>query len=172
LPTLTLTITIDLPEGSAVTTAVSPVAAERAPSESPLAVANTAADGADRYPDVASRIERLVPERLRPFVRSFADRCVNDLDCELTLPDSERRDEYFNVYPPPRCRRSRVAGVTYSSSRTGVFAGDIDLDGFTLAEPTYNGDRYAYPKLAQLASSDAVDEAVRLAEIAINRLGR
>lgn len=82
------------------------------------------------------------------------------------------RTDYFNVYPPQRCRPVRVAGVTYSSSRTAVYAGDIELTDFQVAQKTFNGDRYAYPKLPHLDSAAAVDEAVELTKRAIKRTER
>ena len=175
MPTITFMISIDVPDGVTVTSNLTDSATDTTGLRSEAASAGaprTGPTGIDRYPEVVARIDRLVPARFRPFVREYARRCVEELDCELTLPDSDRREEYFNVYPPPYCRRSRVAGVTYSSSRTGVFTGPIELEGFEVAEPTYNSGRYAYPKLAQLATDEAVNEAIRLSVQAIDRLTR
>jgi hypothetical protein len=123
-------------------------------------------------PEVADAIEKFVPSRYREGVVSYLERCVAELGCNVSMPDSDRKNEYVNLYPPPQCRRARVSAVTYSSSRTGVFTGDIDLDDYELAEKTYNGDRYAYPKLPHLDSRKAVDEAIALSKIAIARLER
>ena len=122
--------------------------------------------------DVVDAIEQYVPTRYREAVKTYLQRCVTELNCTVEMPDSDRRFEYVNVYPPPRCRRSRVSAVTYPSGRTAVFTGPIDLDGFKLAEKTMNGDTYAYPKLPHLDSSQAIDEAIELAKRAIKRLER
>jgi hypothetical protein len=79
---------------------------------------------------------------------------------------------YVNVFAPPGHRRARVAGITYSSSRTAIFAGGIDLSEYQLAQETINGDRYAHPKLPHLDSAEAVDEAISLTKRAISRFER
>ncbi len=151
------TITIDVPDGSIINTEV-----EQQADSVQVAIP----------PDVVARIEQLVPSRFRKNVFEYVRRSVDELGCEVVVPDSDRRDEYFNIYPPARCRRARVAGVTYSSSRTAVYAGAIDLDGFILAEQTLNSGVYAYPKLPHLESHEAVEEALHLTQIAIKRVER
>lgn len=76
------------------------------------------------------------------------------------------------MYPPARCRRSRVSAITYSSSRTALYTGAIDLSDYEHAVKTLNSGTYAYPKLPHLDSDEAVAEALSLTETAIERLER
>jgi hypothetical protein len=157
MPTITITINLDVPDGTEVK----------------IQTTNDTKELSAGLPaDVADRVERLVPTRYRPYVTSYLERATAELGCIPEVPDSERRDEYVNVFPPARCRRARVSGLSYSSSRTALYTGPIDLDGFTLAEQTFNSGTYAYPKLAHLDSDAAVDEALELTKIAIARFER
>ncbi len=56
--------------------------------------------------------------------------------------------------------------------RTALFTGAIDLSAFEHAVETFNSGTYAYPKLPHLDSDEAVDEALKLTAIAIQRLER
>lgn len=159
MTTIELRIILDVPDGTSVTvegaepTGPDPQNGEQTP--------------LDR---VRAAIAEHVPSTHRSWVNRYVDECL-ELGCQIQ-PGGGDRTDYFNVYPPSRCRQVRVAGVTYSSSRTAVFVGDLDLDGYRLAQPTYNSGRYAYPKLPRLDSAEAVDEAVRLTKVAIERTER
>ncbi|MCU1400560.1 MAG: hypothetical protein JWN62_3669 [Acidimicrobiales bacterium] len=155
MPTITLKITIDVPDGATVRVETTDI--------------DTASAGIPA--EVLDRINRLVPSRFRPNVIAYLE-AVIALDCTVEVPDSERREEYVNIYPPARCRRSRAASIYYASSRTAVWAGTIELDDFDLAEKTFNGHTYAYPKVPHLENAKAVEEATRLTEMAIQRLER
>ncbi len=158
MPTITFTITIETPEG--VTFKISgdetgmPTEAETLPKV------------------VLDAIERLVPTRYRPFAFDYVNRCVSELGCSVEVGGGQRRDEYLSLFPPPRCRRARVAGMTYSSTRTAIYCGTPDLQGFSEAQPTLNSGVYAYPKLPHLESENAVNEAIELTKKAIDRLER
>jgi hypothetical protein len=158
MPTIELKITLEVPDGTNVNVVTNGVA-ESEPK-------------AEMTPEqrVRAAINENVPTKFRSWVNQYVDECLK-LGCEVE-PGGGNRTDYFNVYPPKRCRRVRVAGVTYSSSRTAAYTGDIDLAGYRLAQETYNGDHYAYPKLPQLDSGEAVAEAVRLTQEAIKRTER
>lgn len=158
---ITITITLDVPEGTQihVETAAPQVVADAVP---PLGVPA----------EVEDLLSRLVPKSMRPHAHAFLERCVVELGCSLEMPEGERRLDYINLYPPQHCRRSRVAALTYSSTRTAIYTGPIDLVGYTLAQRTMNSGVYAYPKLPHLTSDRAIDEAIALVKIAIARLER
>lgn len=156
MSTITISISLDVPDGTTVNIKT---------------VDDSKTEATGLSAEVADRVERLVPTRYRPYVKSYLER-VAELGCIPEVPDSERRDEYVNVFPPERCRRARVSGLSYSSSRTALYTGPVDLDGYTLAEQTFNSGTYAYPKLAHLDSEVAVQEALQLTEVAIARFER
>ncbi len=150
---MTVTITFNFPEGTdaRVTTVGAP---SDGPSESatvPTAIANA--------------IEERVPRRYRQWVQQYLRRCVEELRCTAEFPAG--RTDYVNLFPPAPYRRKRVAAVTYSSSRTAIFAGPVDLGGFDLARETLNSGRYVNPKLPHLDSTEAVDEAIVLTRLVI-----
>lgn len=159
MPTIELRIILDVPEG----TSVNLVGAD---TMSP----DTSGDEPTPLERVRAAIAEHVPTAYRDWVNRYVDRCA-ELGCDVQ-PGGGNRTDYFNIYPPSRCRQVRIAGVTYSSSRTAVFVGDLDLEGYNLAQPTYNSGRYAYPKLPHLDSAAAVDEALRLTTLAIERTER
>ncbi len=163
MPTVTMTLTINLPEGASLDVAVERHEVDGA--------ANRGAGPALYPPEVAEAIEALTPSRYQKHVRSYLEAAVADLGCSVEVPGGNRTD-YFNVFAPPRCRRARVAGITYKSSRTAVFAGEVDLSRFDHAVETLNSGRYAYPKLPHLDSDGAVHEALELTRIAIERFER
>src|SRR2546421_326864 len=101
MPAITLTITIDVPEG----TAVGIEGGELDATEEPERAA----------PAWRELVEEYVSVRYREWVLQYLERCEAELGCTVELPNAGRGD-YLNVYPPARCRRARVAGVTYSSS--------------------------------------------------------
>lgn len=159
MATIELRIILDVPDG----TSVNLVGADALGAE---------ASGGEPSPlhKVRATIGEHVPSAYRSWVQLYVDRCI-ELGCDIQ-PGGGDRTDYFNIYPPSRCRQVRVGGVTYSSSRTAVYVGDIDLEGYRLAQPTYNSGRYAYPKLPHLDSADAVEEAVALTKLAIERTER
>lgn len=161
MSTITITITLDVPDG----TQVAVVSAAGTTAELGL-------DAAGLPADVRGSIDRLVPSKYRTFALEYLSRCVLELGCTVEIPSGERQDEYLNVYPPPRCRRARVAGLTYSSTRTAIYAGAIDLAGYALAVQTMNSGVYAYPKLPHLDADAAVNEAFQLTREAIARVER
>jgi hypothetical protein len=118
---------------------------------------------------VREAIARFAPSRYRGWIDRYVERCVAELGCTAEVGGGKRED-YLNVFPPARCRRARVSGVTYSSGRTAVYTGPIPLDRFNLAQQTCNSGKYAYPKLPHLDSEAAVNEAIELTKIAIDRL--
>ncbi len=113
MPAITLTITIDVPEG----------VDSRSPTPTEAATATTVPV------NVLERVRRLVPTRYREFVERYLERCVSELGCSIEFPSGKRTD-YVSVFPPPHCKRVRVSSVNYSTSRTGVFAGHIELDRY------------------------------------------
>lgn len=158
MPTITITIDLDVPDGTEVNITTTKPTSDNSANGIPA--------------EVQAAIEHLVPSRYRPFFESYVSRAILEQGCTAEIPDNPRRDEYLNMYPPARCRRSRVSGITYSSSRTALFTGAIDLSGFEHAVETLNSGIYAYPKLPHLDSAEAVDEALKLTAIAIRRLER
>jgi hypothetical protein len=159
VPSITITINLDVPEGTSVNVTTNQPEVE--------------AFNAGGIPAaVQAKINSLVPSRYRPYFEDYVQRVITEYGCTVEIPDNDRKDDYLNVYPPARCRRSRVSGITYSSSRAAIYTGAIDLAGFELAVETFNNDKYAYPKLPHLDSQEAVDEALRLSAIAIERLER
>jgi hypothetical protein len=157
MPTITITIDLDVPDGTEVN----------------IATTQPGPDHSNGIPaDVHAAIERLVPSRYRAYFEMYISRAILEQGCTAEIPDNPRKDEYLNVYPPARCRRSRVSGITYSSSRTALYTGAIDLSGYEHAVETLNSGTYAYPKVPHLDSVEAVDEALKLTAIAIERLER
>jgi hypothetical protein len=156
VPTITLTIQIEVPEGAIV--------AIKTSGES------TITDGG-LPTEVQEAVDTLVPARFRPWVMLYLERCAAELGCQAEVPTGNRHN-YLNVFPPARCRRARVAAITYTSSRTAIYCGPRPLAGYDFAEETYNSGEYAYPKLPVLESEKAVNEAVELTKLAIHRLER
>jgi len=157
MPAITLTITLNVPDGTNVTIAEDGITSEGSNSRVP--------------PEIVERVQQQVPARYREWVTLFLERCVIELGCTAEIPGGDR-DDYVNVFAPPGYRRARVAGITYSSSRTVIFAGDIDLSGFQLAQETISAGRYVHPNLLHLDSEQAVEEAIELTQIAIARFER
>jgi hypothetical protein len=158
MPSITITINLEVPEGVDVNVSTSTDGSEALEAGIPAAV--------------QAKIDRLVPSRYREYFEDYVLRAITELGCTVEVPDNDRKDDYLNVYPPARCRRSRVSGITYSSSRTAVYTGAIPLSGYDHAVETNNNGKYAYPKLPHLDSTEAVDEALRLSAVAIQRLER
>lgn len=158
MPVISITINLDVPEGTEVNVATTRPTADEPVNGIPA--------------DVQAAIERLVPSRYRSNVELYVRRAILEQGCSAEIPDNPRKDEYLNMYPPSRCRRSRVSGITYSTSRTALFTGPIDLSGYEHAMETLNSGIYAYPKVSRLDSIDAVDEALKLTAIAVQRLER
>jgi len=158
MPAITITITLDVPDGTEVNITTTQPTADETGNGIPA--------------DVQAAIERLVPSRYRSYFEMYISRAILEQGCTAEIPDNPRKDEYLNVYPPSRCRRSRVSGITYSSSRTAVFTAAIDLSGYEHAMETLNSGTYAYPKVPHLDSVDAVGEALKLTAIAVQRLER
>jgi hypothetical protein len=159
MPTITLKITIEVPPGLDVN--VSTEGADQPSASSDNVVPE----------DIVDTVRRLVPTRYLKWTELYLERCVSELGCTVEFPGGDR-DDYVNVFAPPRCRRARVSGITYSSSRTAVYAEPIDVSSFRYAQETMNGGRYAYPKLPHLDSAEAVDEAIELTKLAIKRFER
>ena len=159
MPTITMTITLEVPDGT------------EALISTPDAAAPTPAADSGVPADVLEAIRSRVPTRFREFVERYVTQCVDELGCVAELARGGRGD-YLNMFPPPRCRKARVSGVTYSSSRTPVYTGAIDLAGYERAVETIDGGRYKYPKLPHLDDDLSVEEAIRLTKIAIERLER
>ena len=156
--TITITITLDVPAGTQVAVQASESDTDKSFERIPA--------------EVLDALDRLVPSRYRQHAKEYIDRCVRELECSVQLPVGARQFEYLNIFPPQRCRRTRVAGLTYSSTRTALYTGAIDLAGYSAAEQTMNSGVYAYPKLAHLDSALAVKEALALTKIAIARVER
>jgi len=157
MPIITITIGLDVPEGTEVN----------------ITTTQPAPDYSNGIPaEVQTAIERLVPARYRDFFEMYVRRAILEHGCTAEIPDNPRRDEYLNIYPPARCRRSRVSSLTYRTSRTALFTGAIELPGYEHAVKTFNSGTYAYPKVPHLESAEAVDEALKLTAIAIQRLER
>lgn len=157
---ITFTITVDVPEGFGVTF------------DTPLTATITELPAG--IPEVVQALmNTYVPERYQPFAQRYVERCITELGCTVESPDSAARvSEYLNIFPPPRCRRARVSALTYTSTRTAVYCGTVALDGYKLAEQTLSNGTYVHPKLAQLDSNEAVDEAIELTKLAIKRVER
>ena len=161
MATITITITLDVPDGTQV-------ALDNGSSGSVDTVSAATGPSAE----VQALVERYVPSRYREYTTRYLQACVDELECVAEVPSGDRQHEYLNIFPPPRCRRVRVAGITYSSTRTALYTGAIDLDGFHIAEETKNNGVYAHPKVAHLDSDDAVTEALELTRCAIARVER
>ena len=159
MPIIELRIILDVPDGTTVNLVGADAVSGDSEAGEPTSLAK-----------VLAAIGEHVPSAYRSWVQLYVDRCT-ELGCNIQ-PGGGGRTDYFNIYPPSRCRQVRVAGVTYSSSRTAVYVGDIALEGYSRAQPTYNSGRYAYPKLPHLDSADAVEEAVALTKLAIERTER
>lgn len=161
MATITITITLEVPEGTDV-----------AFGSEVNTVADTHREATGLPADVHTLVDRYVPTRYREYAVGYLTRCVNELGCMVEIPSGDRQHEYVNVFPPLRCRRARVAGLTYSSTRTALYTGAIDLSGYHVAEETLNSGVYTYPKVAHLDSEDAVTEALELTRRAIARVER
>lgn len=161
MATITITITLDVPDGTHV-----------AFDTAANTVADTQGEATGLPDDVQTLVDRYVPTRYREYAVRYLTHCVDELGCMVEIPSGERQHEYLNVFPPLRCRRARVAGLTYSSTRTALYTGAIDLSGYHVAEETLNSGVYAYPKVAHLDSEEAVTEALELTRRAIARVER
>jgi hypothetical protein len=161
MATVTITITLDVPDGTNVTF------------DAGSSATTDAEPGVAGLPsDVQASVDRFVPTRYREHAVEYLTKCVTELGCTVEIPSGERQNEYLNIYPPARCRRARVAGLTYSSTRTAIYTGPIDLTGYEIAMETLNSGVYTYPKLAHLDSDAAVAEAMQLTRDAIARVER
>lgn len=161
MATITITITLDVPDGTQV-------AFDTGSSHTAGPVDETTGLSTE----VQTLVERYVPKKYREHTIRYLNACVDELDCVVEVPAGDRQHQYLNIFPPPRCRRARVAGLTYSSTRTALFTGAIDLGDFHVAEETKNNGVYAHPKVAHLNSDDAVTEALELTRRAIARVER
>lgn len=139
---ITITITVEVPEGGTVTVQDASISHEHdraAPDDGmPFAEANV---------------------RLRPFLMRFEDG-LRAHDIRIERPDAERQD-YRNVFPPPGYGSSRLGSVNITSGRYELpRVPDLAAEE-PLAELYSNKGEPAGTKI-YLTSDEAVDAAVRL----------
>ena len=153
----TITLTLDVPDGTTFT------------------ITTNQPEQAGISTDILEAISRLVPARYQGWLEEYLNKAINDLGCTVEFPNSTKRKfEYINVFPPARCRRKVVSGITLASTRTALrsLKDPIDLSGYKHAVETYNSGVYAYPKVPHLDSAEAVEEALMLLVMAIQQAER